>query len=75
MFRLVPTVEAKAAASLVVRFPGQLIKASSAFFDALTDKKKMQRLLLSPQHFMYGNKGLTSTAADFVAALPQVQGK
>ncbi|KAH7099652.1 carbohydrate esterase family 5 protein [Auriculariales sp. MPI-PUGE-AT-0066] len=67
--------EAKAAASLALHFPGQLLKASSAFFDALTDKKKMQRLLLSPQHFMYGNKGLTSTAADFVAALPQVQGK
>ncbi|KAJ7078439.1 carbohydrate esterase family 5 protein [Mycena belliarum] len=61
--------EAKAAASLVLRFPGQLLSARKAFTDALTDTSKMQRLLLSPQHFMYGNKGLTGKAADFVAGL------
>jgi hypothetical protein len=37
--------------------------------DDLTDKSKIQRLLLSPQHFMYGNAGLTTSAAAFVAGL------
>ncbi|KAJ7285148.1 carbohydrate esterase family 5 protein [Mycena rebaudengoi] len=67
--------EAAAAASLVLRFPGQLLASTGAFVEALTDKTKMQRLLLSPQHFMYGNKGLTETAAAFVAGLPAVAGK
>ncbi|KAJ6558294.1 carbohydrate esterase family 5 protein [Mycena capillaripes] len=61
--------EATAAASLVLHFPGQLLASRAAFVEALTDTSKMQRLLLSPQHFMYGNKGLTDTAADFVAGL------
>ncbi|KAF7335752.1 Carbohydrate esterase family 5 protein [Mycena venus] len=67
--------ETAAAASLVLRFPGQLLASRSAFLDALTDKTKMQRLLLTPEHFTYGNNGLTSDAADFVAALPAVVGK
>ncbi|KAJ7150870.1 carbohydrate esterase family 5 protein [Mycena crocata] len=67
--------ETAAAASLVARFPGQLLASRAAFLEALTDKSKMQRLLLSPQHFMYGNKGLTTSAADFIAGLPAVAGK
>ncbi|KAH8827583.1 carbohydrate esterase family 5 protein [Flagelloscypha sp. PMI_526] len=65
--------EVKAAATLVVKFPGQLLKAGSAFLKTLTSNP--QRLLLTPEHFMYGNKGLTSDAATFVAGLPAVAGK
>ncbi|KAJ7643766.1 carbohydrate esterase family 5 protein [Roridomyces roridus] len=61
--------EVASAAELVVDFPGQLWDARHAFEDALTDTSKMQRLLLSPQHFMYGNNGQTTTAANFVAGL------
>ncbi|KAJ7186695.1 carbohydrate esterase family 5 protein [Mycena filopes] len=67
--------ETAAAASLVLHFPGQLLASRSAFVDALTDKSKMQRLLLTPEHFTYGNNGLTTDAANFVAGLPGVAGK
>ncbi|KAJ7257578.1 carbohydrate esterase family 5 protein [Mycena haematopus] len=67
--------ETAAAASLVLHFPGQLLAAHSAFLDALTDPTKMQRLLLTPEHFTYGNNGLTTDAANFIAALPAVAGK
>ncbi|KAJ6464481.1 carbohydrate esterase family 5 protein [Mycena sanguinolenta] len=67
--------ETAAAASLVLHFPGQLLASRVAFLEALTDTSKMQRLLLTPEHFTYGNNGLTSDAADFVAALPAVAGK
>ncbi|KAJ7635883.1 carbohydrate esterase family 5 protein [Mycena rosella] len=79
-FRSLPSLasgvsETAAAVSLVARFPGQLIKSAGAFFDDVTDTSKIQRLLLSPQHFMYGNSGLTTSAATFVAGLPAVAGK
>ncbi|KAJ6597459.1 carbohydrate esterase family 5 protein [Mycena vulgaris] len=64
--------ETAAAVSLVLHFPGQLLASRASFVEALTDKTKMQRLLLSPQHFMYGNQGLTTSAADFVAGLSAV---
>jgi cutinase len=67
--------ETAAAAKLVIKFPGQLLAAGSAFLDTLGDLSKVQRLLLSPQHFMYGNAGSTSATADFIAALPPVAGK
>jgi cutinase len=67
--------ETAAAASIVLHFPGQLLASRAAFVEALTDTTKMQRLLLTPEHFTYGNNGLTSDAADFVAALPAVAGK
>ncbi|KAJ7487338.1 carbohydrate esterase family 5 protein [Mycena galericulata] len=67
--------ETAAAASLVAHFPGQLLAARSAFAAALTNTTEMQRLLLTPQHFMYGNNGLTTTAAQFVAGLSAVAGK
>ncbi|KAJ7725971.1 carbohydrate esterase family 5 protein [Mycena metata] len=67
--------ETTAAATLVLEFPGQLLASSSAFFAALTDKSKLQRLLLTPEHFTYGNNGLTTDSANFVAGLPAVAGK
>ncbi|KAF7325057.1 Carbohydrate esterase family 5 protein [Mycena kentingensis (nom. inval.)] len=59
--------EAAAAASLVAAFPGQLLAAKAAFAQTLLTNPK--RVLLTPEHFMYGNKGLTEDAADFVASL------
>ncbi|KAK7055391.1 carbohydrate esterase family 5 protein [Favolaschia claudopus] len=67
--------EAAAAVSLVARFPIQLAQSVGDFASTVTNKNKLQRLLLSPQHFTYGNLGLTTTAAEFVAGLPQVAGK
>nr|GAT47545.1 carbohydrate esterase family 5 protein [Mycena chlorophos] len=63
----VGTEEAAAAAELVADFPGQLLDAGSAFTETLVTHPS--RLLLSPQHFMYGNAGLTGDAAAFVAGL------
>ncbi|KAJ7019640.1 carbohydrate esterase family 5 protein [Mycena alexandri] len=53
----------------------RLLASRSAFVAALTDKSKLQRLLLTPEHFTYGNNGLTTSAANFVAGLPAVAGK
>ncbi|KAF7292196.1 Carbohydrate esterase family 5 protein [Mycena indigotica] len=59
--------ESAAAAKLVAAFPGQLVTAAAAF--AKTIATAPQRALLTPQHFMYGNKGLTDKAALFVASV------
>ncbi|KAJ7780077.1 carbohydrate esterase family 5 protein [Mycena maculata] len=67
--------EVAAAASLVLDFPGELLAADQAFVHTLTNTSETQRLLLTPQHFMYGNNGNTGTAADFVAGLAAVAGK
>ncbi|KAJ6502762.1 carbohydrate esterase family 5 protein [Mycena vitilis] len=67
--------ETAAAASLVLHFPGQLLASRAAFVEALTDTSKMQRLLLTPEHFTYGNNGMAGDAADAIAALPAVAGK
>ena len=67
--------QTKAAASLVLRFPVQLFKARDAFIAALTDKSKLQRLLLTPQHFTYANNGYVENAANWIASLPGIAGK
>ncbi|KAJ7067507.1 carbohydrate esterase family 5 protein [Mycena amicta] len=59
--------ETAAAAKLVAAFPGQLLAAKGAFAKTLLTSPK--RVLLTPEHFMYGNNGLTEDAADFVAGL------
>jgi cutinase len=76
-FKTLPTVavgaqEAEAAASLIVNFPGQLLGTFTSFIKALRPSQFV-RLLLTPEHFTYGNNGMAKTAAGFVANLPAVK--
>lgn len=64
--------QVEAAASLVVRFPGQLLKSWGSFVGALKGGQFV-RLLLTPQHFEYGNSGIAAEAAEFIAGLPMVK--
>lgn len=64
--------QVEAAASLVLRFPGQLLKSWSSFVGTLKGGQFV-RLLLTPQHFEYGNSGVTTDAAKFIMDLPMVQ--
>lgn len=64
--------EAEAAASLIVNFPGQLLGTFTSFIKALRPSQFV-RLLLTPEHFTYGNNGMAKTAAGFVANLPAVK--
>lgn len=60
-----------AAGSLVKAFPGQLI-GSFTSFASLLRPSKFVRLLLSPEHFTYGNNGMAKTAAGAVAKFAAV---
>jgi cutinase len=62
----------KAAAELVVKFPGELVKSWSSFVDDL-NPSQFTRLLLSPQHFTYGNNGMAAEAAEWVLGLDSVK--
>lgn len=64
--------QTQAAASLVKQFPGQLWASFGAFVKTLRPSQFM-RLLLTPEHFTYGNNGMAKTAADFVAKLSAIQ--
>jgi hypothetical protein len=61
-----------AAADIVENFPGQIISSFKAFL-SLLQPTKFVRLLLTPEHFTYGNNGMAATAATFVADLPAVK--
>jgi len=61
-----------AAASLVAHFPGQLLKSVGSFASDVATGQVV-RLLLSPQHFQYGNAGNAAQAAAFAASLPAVK--
>lgn len=60
-----------AAADIVADFPGQISKSFTAFLKQLLTKAV--RLLLTPEHFTYGNNGMAATGAGFVADLPAVK--
>ncbi|CRG89243.1 hypothetical protein PISL3812_06279 [Talaromyces islandicus] len=64
--------QAEAAASLVAQFPGQLADSWDSFVSNLAPEQFV-RLMLTPQHFTYGNNGMAAEAADFVAGLSAVQ--
>jgi cutinase len=64
--------EAAAAADLVAHFPGELADALPGALSNL-DQLQIQRLLLTPQHFTYGNIGDAASAASFALGLPAVQ--
>lgn len=66
------TQQIKAAASLVVEFPGQLKDSWDSFVSNLAPEQFV-RLMLTPQHFTYGNNGMAAKGADFVAGLDAVQ--
>ena len=61
-----------AAAKLVAAFPGQLAKSFDAFL-ANANEQDFVKLLLTPQHFRYGNDGNAANLAKRIAALPAVQ--
>jgi cutinase len=63
--------QVEAAASLIVGFPKQLIASWDSFVSNLTPEQFV-RLMLTPQHFTYGNNGMAGQAADFVAGLDAV---
>jgi hypothetical protein len=56
----------------VVKFPRQLVKSFGSFVKAL-QPSQFVRLLLTPEHFTYGNNGMAKTAALFVANIPAVK--
>ncbi|KIY65360.1 carbohydrate esterase family 5 protein [Cylindrobasidium torrendii FP15055 ss-10] len=62
--------EVEAAAALVKAFPHQLKDAWSSFKDAF--KNNLARVLLTPQHFVYGNNGMAADAAAWALQLPKV---
>ncbi|KAH8689500.1 carbohydrate esterase family 5 protein [Talaromyces proteolyticus] len=64
--------QAEAAANLAIKFPAELAASWEAFVSNLTPQQFV-RLMLTPQHFTYGNNGMASQAADFVAGLAPVQ--
>jgi hypothetical protein len=77
-FKSLPSIckgiqETEAAASLVVHFPSQLLGSFGSFVKTLRPTQFV-RLLLTPQHFTYGNNGMAKAAAGFVAKLPKVTG-
>lgn len=65
--------QVEAAASLIIEFPKQLAESWDSFVSNLTPEQFV-RLMLTPQHFTYGNNGMAGQAADFVAGLAAVQG-
>ena len=76
-FKTLPTVavgaqQITAAAKLIVSFPGQLLKSFPSFVRTLRPSEFV-RLLLTPEHFTYGNNGMAKTAAGFVANIPAVK--
>jgi hypothetical protein len=76
-FKTLPTVavgaqQVTAAAKLIVSFPGQLLKSFPSFVRTLRPSEFV-RLLLTPEHFTYGNNGMAKTAAGFVANIPAVK--
>jgi len=77
-FSKLPTVavgaqQVKAAASLVLHFPKELAGSVISFVRALTPSHFV-RLLLSPEHFTYGNNGMAKEAAEVVAGMKGVKG-
>ena len=76
-FKTLPTIavgaqEAASAATLIVNFPSQLLGSFGSFIKALRPSQFV-RLLLTPEHFTYGNNGMAKTAAGFVANIPAVK--
>lgn len=76
-FKKLPTIahgaqQTKSAAELVLSFPKQLWVAKGTFAkDVLTGD--IGKLMLSPQHFTYGNSGQAEDAAKWVLSLPSVK--
>ncbi|EIW75914.1 carbohydrate esterase family 5 protein [Coniophora puteana RWD-64-598 SS2] len=64
--------QTKAAASLVEQFPGELSDAWDGFVQNL-QQGGIQRAMLTPQHFTYGNNGMASQAAQYIAGLDMVK--
>lgn len=64
--------ETGAAASLVIQFPKQLTESWHAFTGDL-NPQGFTKLLLTPQHFTYGNNGMADQAADWAANLDMVK--
>jgi hypothetical protein len=60
--------QVEAAASLVVQFPGQLAASWDAFVQNLAPSQFI-RLMLTPQHFTYGDNGMVAQAAGWVGGL------
>lgn len=76
-FKSLPSVavgeqQAEAAANMVKKFPGELAASWDAFVRNLRSEQFV-RLLLTPQHFTYGNNGMAARAADFVAGIPRIK--
>jgi Cutinase len=64
--------EIEAAASLVVQFPKQLTESWDAFTGDL-NVQDFTKLLLTPQHFTYGNNGMADQAATWASNLEMVK--
>jgi len=64
--------QVKAAAMLLAAFPQQIAENFTTVVQDL-DSGQFGRLLLTPQHFQYGNAGQTGVAAEFIVSLPGVQ--
>jgi hypothetical protein len=64
--------QVKAAAMLLAAFPLQVAQNLSTVVEDLASGQ-FGRLLLTPQHFLYGNTNQTGLAADFIVSLPGVQ--
>jgi len=64
--------QVEAAAELIVEFPGQLLQSFSSIVADLTPSQFV-KLMLTPEHFEYGNQGSTTDAAAFIAGLPMEQ--
>lgn len=64
--------QAKAMASLLVGFPGELKGNLWPVVKALMSSKFV-RLLLTPEHFTYGNSPMAKKAADFVIGLEKAK--
>ena len=64
--------QAKAAASLIAGFPSQFLKNAGIVAKDLVTGDFM-KLLLTPQHFTYGNGGMAQQAATWIVSTPGVK--
>ena len=69
-FKKLPTLahgaqQTKAAASLLAGFPGQFARNVGTVLKDLA-KGDIMKLLLTPEHFTYGNNGMAKQAAEFI---------
>lgn len=62
------TQQVEAAAELIVAFPAQLAESWDAFVANLEPEQSV-RLMLTPQHFLYGDNGMAAEAAEWVVGV------